>query len=72
MTKQELARAALEIKEICSTNKCPSCPFWSRIAGYDVCIFESDTNIEIPAYWLVSQEDIERLERDEDAGRRSD
>ncbi len=63
MTLKELGTAALEIKKICRDNKCPSCPFYLRIGGYDVCIFESDTNIEIPQYWVVSQEDIERLER---------
>jgi hypothetical protein len=61
MTKQELVRAALEIKRICSDNKCPGCPF----GGYDECIFESDSSIEIPENWLVSQEDVERLEREE-------
>jgi hypothetical protein len=64
MTKQELARAALEIKKICSDNKCPSCPFWLRTGGYDECLFETDSNIETPEYWIISQEDIERLERE--------
>jgi hypothetical protein len=64
MTPKELGTAALEIKKICRDNKCPSCPFYLRIGGYDVCIFESDTSIEIPQYWLVSQEDVERLERE--------
>lgn len=67
MTIEELGTAALEIKKICSDNKCPSCPFWLRRGGYDMCIFESDTNIEIPQYWLVSQEDVERLERESNA-----
>lgn len=65
MNKQELARAALEIKKICSDNKkCPGCPFLLSSGGYDECIFEFNGNIEIPENWLVSQEDIERLERE--------
>lgn len=64
MTKQELATAALEIKKICSDNKCPCCPFWLSSGGYDECIFEFNSSIEIPQNWLVSQEDVERLERE--------